>query len=199
MLNQALLACRGARRQQQAALIPRDEVERALVRLCAPPLPSGKNGPQPCITDECFQHIASLLKHLERHLKENGWSSRPRTYAVLRNIGRADLMPAFIALDLKDYSFPYSVEKLPEVFSDDSIKESFMNAQKYVLTQAVSLENGAEGVHAHTKNGEDLYYAINHLGSGGYGCVGISSLLIALIQCHTVKSTRSLFLPFIAF
>ena len=170
MFSQALNAFRG-NRKQQPALIPRDEVERALFRLCAPPLHGGKGELRPCISDECFQHISSLLKHLERHLKESGWSSRPRTYSVLRNIGCAELMPAFIALGLKDYSFPYSVEKLPEVISDDSMRDRFMEAQKYVLTQAISLENGVEGVHAHTKNGEDLYYAINHLGSGGYGCV----------------------------
>lgn len=170
MLAQTLRFFAGAQRQEPS-LIPRDNVEKALSRLCVPPPYEKKSGQRPCISDEGFQQISSLLEHLEKHLREAGWSSRPRTYTVLRNIGCTDLMPAFITLGLKDYSFPYSVEKLPEVLDDDSTRDRFLNAQKYVLTQAISLENGAEGVHAHTKNGEDLYYSIKHLGSGGYGYV----------------------------
>ena len=95
--------------------------------------------------------------------------SSTHLYTVLRNISRLDLMPAFISLGLTDYSFPYSPEKLPEIIKDDSIRDNFMKAQKYVLTQATSLENGAEGIHANTKNGEDLYITMRHLGSGAYG------------------------------
>ncbi|KAK0517513.1 hypothetical protein JMJ35_000668 [Cladonia borealis] len=80
-------------------------------------------------------------------------------------------MSEFINLGLKDYSFPYSVENIPEVLTGDSWKEKFMNAQNYVLTQASQLENGPEGRHAHTKRGEDLFYFYKHLGSGGYGSV----------------------------
>ena len=170
MLAQSLQFLAGVRKREPT-LIPRDEVERALLQLCAPPPHHKKTGSNQCITDECFQHIASLLKHLEQHLRLKGWSSRPRTYTVLRNIGCAELMPAFVALGLKDYSFPYSIDKLPDVLHDDATRDKFMEAQKYVLTQAVSLENGAEGMHAHTKNGDDLYYSIRHLGSGGYGYV----------------------------
>lgn len=170
MLSQTLSFFAGVRRQEPA-LIPRDEVERALLRLCAPPPQSNKSKTRPCISDEVFQHMSGLLKHLEAHLQEKGWSPRPRTYTVLRNIGCVNLMPAFIALGLKDYSFPYSWEKLPEVLHNDTMKDRFMEAQKLVLTEATQLESGAEGVHAYTKNGEDLYYVIRHLGSGGYGYV----------------------------
>ena len=83
-------------------------------------------------------------------------------------------MPAFIALGLKDYSFPYSMEKLPVVLQDDVTRDKFLNAQKFALTSAVRLEEGEQGIHAHTKNGDDLYYVIRHLGSGGYGYVTVS-------------------------
>ena len=150
--------------------IPRDEVDRALQRLCTPPVCDRRRS-KISIDDETFHRISGLLKHLEPHIEAEGWSLRPRTYTVLRNIGRLDLMPEFINLGLKDYSFPYSVEKIPEVLTDDSWKEKFMNAQKYVLTEASQLENGPEGRHAHTKKGEDLFHFYEHLGSGGYGSV----------------------------
>ena len=150
--------------------IPRDEVDKALHRLCTPPIRDRKDS-NISIDDETFKRISDLLKHLEPHIKAHGWSSRPRTYTVLRNIGRLDLMSEFINLGLKDYSFPYSVEKIPEVLTGDSWKEKFMNAQNYVLTEASQLENGPEGRHAHTKKGEDLFHFHKHLGSGGYGSV----------------------------
>lgn len=161
-------------RKQETIPISRDEVEKGLSQLCAPPPRDTKTSTRACISDEGFQHITNFLKFLESHLKEKDWSSRPRTYTVLRNIGCSDLMPAFIALGLKDYSFPYSIEKLPDVLHDDSLKDKFMDAQKYVLTGATQLENGAEGVHVHTKRGEDLYHVVKNLGSGGYGYVNIS-------------------------
>ena len=181
---------------KKPVLIPYDDVEKALSRLCVPPATDKKLGHRPCINDEDFQRISSLLKNLERHLKKAGWSSRPRTYTVLRMIGLTDLMQAFIDLGLKDYSFPYSMEKLPGIIHDDSMKNRFLTAQKFVLTQAVTLENGAEGIHAHTKNGEDLYYSIRHLGSGGYGYVSWSidffSAMQTFLSLPKVQSTLSL-------
>ena len=88
---------------------------------------------------------------------------------MLRTIGRTNLMPHFIALGHKDYSFPYSFEKLPDILHDNETKDRFMSAQRYVLTGATQLEGGAEGDHVYTKNGDDLYYVLRHLGSGGYG------------------------------
>ena len=157
-------------RKPELTLIPHDEVDRALHRLCTPPV-HDKKGSKGSIDDETFHRISDLLKHLEPHIKASGWSSRPRTYTVLRNIGREDLMPEFVTLGLKDYSFPYSVEKIPEVLTGDSLREKFMKAQNYVLTEASQLENGPEGRHAHTKKGEDLFHFHKHLGSGGYGSV----------------------------
>lgn len=172
-LSQTVSYLAGVRKQEMTP-IPRDDIEKALSQLCAPPPRDTKTNSRSCISDEGFQHIRSLLKHLESHLKGQGWSERPRTYTVLRNIGCSNLMPAFIALGLKDYSFPYSIEKLPDVLHDDFVKDKFMDAQRYVLTGATQLENGAEGVHTHTKDGEDLYHVIKHLGSGGYGYVNSS-------------------------
>ena len=59
--------------------------------------------------------------------------------------------------------------KLPDLFQDDFTRNNFLNAQKYVLTDATQLELGPEGCHAFTKNGDDLFHVIRHLGSGGHG------------------------------
>ena len=78
-------------------------------------------------------------------------------------------MSRFVAHRYTDYSFPYTFEKVPNFFHNDGTIDRFMTAQNYVLTDATQLEDGAEGVHAHPQNGDDLYLRVNHLGSGGYG------------------------------
>ncbi|KAL6718975.1 hypothetical protein ACLMJK_003210 [Lecanora helva] len=164
----------GGFRKQELTLIPLDEVERALVRLCTPPPRNHKSRTRPPISDKSFQHISDLLEHLQRHREGHGWDLRPRTYTVLRSIGRVDLMSTFIALGLTDYSFPYSWEKLPVVLHDDTTRDKFMEAQSLVFTEAMKLESDesdAKGVHAYIQNGQDFYHVLKHLGSGGYGSV----------------------------
>lgn len=156
-------------KQPEAALIPVPDLEKALLQYCTPPPPDKKLSSRPCITDGAFQHIASLLEHFESHKGHEGWAKRPRTYTVLSNIGRLDLFPEFINLGLCDISFPYSREKLPRVLEDDLVCSKFMAAQQYVLTDATQLENGPDGRHALTKNGDDLYHVVRHLGRGGFG------------------------------
>lgn len=90
---------------------------------------------------------------------------------MLRNIGHLDLFQEFINLDLRDISFPYSREKLPRVLEDDLVCSKFMAAQQHVLTDAGQLENGPDARHALTKNGDDLYHVVRHLGRGGFGLV----------------------------
>lgn len=155
--------------QAESALIPLPDLEKALLQYCTPPPSKTKSSSGPFITDEAFQHIASLLQHLESHNRREGWSKRPRTYTVLRNIDRLDLFQQFINLGLNDISFPYSREKLPKVLKDDLVCSNFMAAQQYVLTDATQLENGPDGRHTITKNGDDLYHVIRHLGRGGFG------------------------------
>lgn len=149
----------------ETAPIPASDLERALSQSCAASK-DVKSGPRSHITDEDFRRIAGLLRHLEAHHGSSGWSDRPRTYTVLRNIGRTDLMEVFIKLGYQDYSFPYSSDKLPEALGDDALRDKFIKAQRAVLTDAIHLENGH---HAYTKNGDDIFTFIRHLGRGGYG------------------------------
>lgn len=156
-------------RHTEPSLIPRVDVDKALRRYCTPPPPDEKTGIQPPISDGTFHHIASLLGHLEKHLNVKGYKDVPRTYTVLYNIGREDLLPEFINRHLADVAFPYTIEKLPDIIQDDSTRSRFLKAQKYVLTDATQLELGPEGCHASTKNGDDLFHVLKHLGSGGHG------------------------------
>ncbi|KAL8806499.1 MAG: hypothetical protein Q9182_001281 [Xanthomendoza sp. 2 TL-2023] len=144
------------------------DIEKALSQLCAPPAIDKKTGSRSSISDTTFKRIAELLNHLEAHQNSHGWRDRPRTYTVLRNIDRLDLFPQFIDHGLSDISFPYTIEKLPDLIQEDSLKDKFLRHQKYILTDASQLE---DGVHALTKNGDDLYSLIIHLGRGGYGSV----------------------------
>ncbi|KAL8681758.1 MAG: hypothetical protein Q9186_002146 [Xanthomendoza sp. 1 TL-2023] len=144
------------------------DIEKALSQLCAPPGIDKKTGSQPSISDTTFKRIAELLNHLQAHQYSHGWSDRPRTYTVLRNINRLDLFPKFIDHGLNDISFPYTIEKLPDLIQEDSLQDKFLRHQRYILTDASQLE---DGVHALTKNGDDLYRLIRHLGRGGFGSV----------------------------
>ena len=143
-----------------------DDIEKALSQFCAPPGVDRKTRLQPSISDNTFKRIAELLAHLQAHYHTTGWSDRPRTYNVLRNINRLDLFQHFIDLGLKDISFPYTVEKIPDLIHEDGLKDKFLKHQRYILTNASHLENGQ---HALTKNGDDLYSLIRHLGRGGFG------------------------------
>ncbi|KAL8732934.1 MAG: hypothetical protein Q9181_003768 [Wetmoreana brouardii] len=148
--------------------IPISDIENALSRFCAPPPPDKKTGSVGSISDSTFKHITELLTHLESHHDHQGWKTRPRTYTVLRNIDRLDLFPHFIDRDLNDIAFPYTIDKLPDFIDEDGVRDKFLRHQKYILTDANHLEKGR---HAYTKNGEDLFHLVKHLGRGGYGSV----------------------------
>lgn len=148
--------------------IHEEDLEKALSQFCAPPAFDRKTGLQPSISDSAFKRIAELLIHLEAHRRLHGWSDRPRTYTVLRNLNRLDLFPHFINLGLNDISFPYTIQKLPDVVQGDDLTDRFLRHQRYILTNASQLENGR---HALTKNGDDLFRLVRHLGRGGFGYV----------------------------
>ena len=145
-----------------------DDIEKALSQFCAPPAFDKKTTSQPSISDNTFQRISGLLSHLQAAHHACGWSDRPRTYTVLRNINRLDLFQSFIDLGLNDIAFPYTIEKLPEVIHEDDLRRRFLRHQRYILTAASHLEAGR---HAHTKNGDDLFRLVRHLGRGGFGYV----------------------------
>ncbi|KAL8928824.1 MAG: hypothetical protein Q9208_001602 [Pyrenodesmia sp. 3 TL-2023] len=157
--------------------IPVDDLEKALSQYCTPPTPDKSTGQGSNISDATFKRITDLLEHLESHQRCRGWSVRPRLYTVLRNIGHLDLFQKFIDLGFKDISFPYTVEKLPDFLQEDRLRDGFLRHQKHVLTDASQLEKGR---HAYTKNADDLFLVVKHLGSGGYGYVGFTFVVLVM-------------------
>lgn len=143
-----------------------DDIEKALSQFCAPPAFNKKTNSQPSISDSTFKRISDLLSHLQAAHDAHGWSNRPRTYTVLHNIQRLDLFQSFINLGLNDIAFPYTIDKIPDLIHEDDLRQRFLRHQKYVLTTASHLEDGQ---HAHTKNGDDLFRMVRHLGRGAFG------------------------------
>ncbi|KAL8853107.1 MAG: hypothetical protein Q9221_001989 [Calogaya cf. arnoldii] len=150
--------------------IHEDDIEKALSQFCAPPAFDKKKGSQPSISDGTFKRIAELLGHLQAHRHVRGWSDRPRTYTVLRNIKRLDIFQSFIDLGLNDIAFPYTIDKIPDLIQEDALRDRFLRHQTYILTTAIHLEDGE---HALTKNGDDLFRVVRHLGRGGFGSVDL--------------------------
>ncbi|KAI9862448.1 MAG: hypothetical protein M1813_004298 [Trichoglossum hirsutum] len=123
-------------------------------------------GIRPSYTDSEILDIASLLK-----LSDNAWSKVPRTYIVLRSIGRLDLLGEFIGLGFSDHWFPVTPKCLPQSISP-TVRSDFVKAQDLVLTKSIDLEKGHGGRHQHFGPDEHIPFEIKGvLGAGGFGQV----------------------------
>lgn len=117
-------------------------------------------------TDLEIQQIASILEEGE----EESWSKVPRTYIVLRIIGRLDLMNDLLHFGFTDFCFPVQARSLPPSLPS-STRSAFVQAQPAVLTKSVNLEKG-NGRHGHFAKGEPVPFKIlGKLGSGAYSQV----------------------------
>src|SRR5436189_4750254 len=85
-------------------LLPPDELERAMGQLFPLSIEDGRPSARRAFKDSELQRISRLLDLSGKPT----WAVRPRTYAVLRFIGRLDAMDSFTAEGLCDISFPYS-------------------------------------------------------------------------------------------
>jgi heat shock protein 1/8 len=118
-------------------------------------------------TDAELQHISSLL----RNTGQATWSSVPRIYTVLRQIGQLQLIETFIEDGITDIWFPFTNASLPEVLSP-SIRANFINMQPLVITKALEFEKDPERKHAHFDRNELVPFEVRaRLGSGASGYV----------------------------
>ncbi|KAL9616700.1 MAG: hypothetical protein Q9160_008453 [Pyrenula sp. 1 TL-2023] len=157
---------------RQVPVLPQEDVEKALSSICRISR-DAKSGKIIRPSDSTFNHVAGLLVNLERHRQIDGWSLRPRTYLILRHMGYTDAMREFIDAGLKDISFPYEESSLPTQFARDiARRETFLDLQDAVLTDAVELERGEGGRHvSFAKSGNEHFLVRRDLGSGGFGSV----------------------------
>lgn len=150
-----------------------DELETVgviLERLCRPP-DNWQQHDGLRIPDENFNEIALIVAVEDREYsgeQTRRWAGRPRLYTVLRNIGHTELLDLFIKDRLTDYDLPFVDQTLPRFINDHIIRKNFCLHQRYVLTDARTLEQG--GRHIHLRRDENLYFVhIRVLGGGAYG------------------------------
>jgi hypothetical protein len=87
------------------------------------------------------------IRDLLTKMKKNSWSARPRTYSVLRMIGKErELMDKFVEEGIFDIGLPYDALSLPLIVRGPTDRRNFLESQAYVLTNAEEMEKGS---HAH--------------------------------------------------
>ncbi|KAJ4991925.1 dual specificity mitogen-activated protein kinase kinase 1 [Stagonosporopsis vannaccii] len=114
------------------------------------------------------------------------WSSRPRTYIILHNLAHPQLMDEFVREDKTDIWLPYDEETLPTFIQPCSLREKFLEIQRYVLTSARELEDISTDVYSKVLphinlegNGDEHFKKINTLGTGSYGNNGPAQKYLA--------------------
>jgi serine/threonine protein kinase len=149
------------------------------------PSPAHLAAPKTKYSDASLLQIANLLRlsHRER------WSTVPRIYTVLRNIGQLQLIEEFIDEGFTDIWFPFTTRNLPPRLSP-SIKAQFLNTQPVVFTQALDLEKG-EGRHDTFAADEPLWFeSRGKLGRGAFGLVDKVVSLITLQEYARKRMRR---------
>lgn len=150
-------------------ILPEEDIYRGLKEWTAlPSVPSAKKKK----SSESFKHVSDLLRSLEaRHPERKGWSSRPRTYTILFNIGLETSMHHFIEEGRNDLSLPYTWDTFPHDFEPPQARQNFLRLQSYVLTDAKDLEINNTS-HVHFGGDADIhFYRFNRLGTGRSGFV----------------------------
>ncbi|OAL53742.1 kinase-like protein [Pyrenochaeta sp. DS3sAY3a] len=119
--------------------------------------------PRVAFEDREIDDVALLLEQCG-HIA----SKCPRTYILLRTIGRLDTIDRLVKVGFSDQLFPVEPRSLPS-FLEPSVKSAVVQHQSIILTKSLDLENGR---HRHFAPEEVLPFDIlGRLGSGGYGQV----------------------------
>ena len=105
-----------------------------------------------------------------RRVGQGTWSRIPRVYAVLRLLGRLDVIDLFLAQAISDVYFPFTHHTLPQALSP-SVAHGFLQLQRVVLSSALDLERET-GRHRHFSSTNDVpFIKVEDLGKGAYGYV----------------------------
>ena len=146
------------------------------------------------ITTEKVQRVSETLRllHMSRWGQEDTveWVQRPRTYIILHNLELVHLMNNFVKDGSTDLLLPYNDVTLPDYIQPRAMRESFLEVQKYLLTDARILEDLSAGVsskkvlpHIHLSDGGNRHFKkLRTLGRGSFGSVtrSMSSINIGL-------------------
>lgn len=109
-----------------------------------------------------------ISARLEADVHNKEWTNRPRTWFILHQIKRLDLMEAFIQQGLNDTSLPYKGRSsLPQNLNFYEAKD-FLSWQDHVISDVLYLE---QGKHVRIANGDVLFEKSSRkrLGVGSQG------------------------------
>ncbi|KAH7123691.1 kinase-like domain-containing protein [Dendryphion nanum] len=90
----------------------------------------------------------------------------PRTYMLLSQMKRLDLISTMLRSGVSDIWLPYKQSLLRQLLNDSSLVKEFYTQQELVLSPVFQDEK-----HHHFLNGEEHFETVKELGSGGYGSV----------------------------
>lgn len=116
------------------------------------------------------------------------------TFSVLRTIGQLHRLDDFIDMGFTDYWFSLKSKSLPD-FLGPTDRESFVQAQSLILTQASDLENGELGKHRiFSKESIVPFESRGSLGNGAFGGVDkVVSLMSRKTYARKLIYRRALF------
>ncbi|KAK4249135.1 hypothetical protein C7999DRAFT_30347 [Corynascus novoguineensis] len=106
------------------------------------------------VPDSIYPQIFRLLELGGKH----AWSLRPRTYALLRLIGRLDAMTSFVSEGLFDVSLPYNEKTLPDSLNAPRTRHKFLDLQPLILSEQAAGAGGGGGRHRHFGIDGDNYF-----------------------------------------
>ena len=151
-------------------LLPLKDIQKGLRYYTSVPVANPEAG-NARISHESFQHIATLLSHLEKHDADaRGWSEVPRTYTVLKNINHLHDMQTFIKHRMTDYMLPYTYNTFPQGFDSVNAQKEFLAIQEHVLTDIRQLEAEDRDVHLNISGNADRhFFSLSKLGHGSSG------------------------------
>ncbi|KAF2130671.1 hypothetical protein P153DRAFT_338722 [Dothidotthia symphoricarpi CBS 119687] len=121
--------------------------------------PEGQNLSEQYTTSE-INEISNLLQYKDPRLCDV-----PRTYVVLRIIGRLDLLDELIHGHFSDFLFPVTEQKIPMTVPP-SIRPAFMKAQDLILSNPIDLEKDGKRQHWYFHQGDPLPFEPRELLGG---------------------------------
>jgi len=164
------------RKRAEHPNVSEEEISKFLDGLCL--YPGDAAAKEGRIPEENIQNIKIYLNCLDSRASRTGqtrWGLRPRTYAILRAIGRVSLMDDFIRQGLNDFLLPWNHRTLPECLfqnePDEQARGRFLRIQHFYLTRLSVKGIETEGK-AHQNldvSGENYFTKLRFLGQGGFG------------------------------
>ncbi|KAK4182444.1 ankyrin repeat protein [Podospora australis] len=165
--------------QPQQHYLSIEEIRTSLHKLCMPP--NGGNATRGLrISEKDVRGIRIFLQVLDgraNRIGEEGWTLRPRLYAILHRIGATNLlMDEFIRESITDFNLPFNEQTLPKFVDEKGgvgMRHAFFAVQDYYLTDAKDIESERSQHLTLSVDGDTYFVSERPLGHGSYGGVDL--------------------------